>query len=185
MSLKYKKVLIIGATSGIGAAFADKLVENGIFVVAVGRRKENLDNFVAKHGKDKVATAVLDILKLDQIPSFVADISKAHPDIDSILLNSGIQRGFNFAQPSAVELSIMKTESPNVKVIEVSPPAVQTEMHDAKHQPDLSNGHMIGMPVDEFVNELYARLAKGEDQIPIGTAKDMFASFEHTRQEFF
>lgn len=28
----------------------------------------------------------------------------------------------------------------NVKVLEIYPPAVQTELHDAKHQPDLKDG---------------------------------------------
>lgn len=67
MSLPYKKVLLVGATSGIGAALADKLVKHGTFVIAAGRRKQNLDDFIAKHGTDKAATAVVDILKLDSV----------------------------------------------------------------------------------------------------------------------
>lgn len=67
MSLPYQKVLLVGATSGIGAALADKLVENGTFVIAAGRRKENLDKFVAKHGASKAAAAVVDILKLESV----------------------------------------------------------------------------------------------------------------------
>jgi short-subunit dehydrogenase involved in D-alanine esterification of teichoic acids len=41
-----------------------------------------------------------------------------------------------------------------VKVIEVFPPAVQTELHDEKHQPDIQNGGSIGMPLDEFMDEV-------------------------------
>lgn len=67
MNLPYNKVLLVGATSGIGAALAEKLVENGIFVIAAGRRKENLDKFVAKHGTHKAAGVPLDILKLDSV----------------------------------------------------------------------------------------------------------------------
>jgi NADP-dependent 3-hydroxy acid dehydrogenase YdfG len=54
MSFKYNKVLVIGATSGIGYASAERLVQEGKKVIVVGRRKENLDAFVDKHGKDKV-----------------------------------------------------------------------------------------------------------------------------------
>ena len=38
----------------------------------------------------------------------------------------------------------------NIKVIEVYPPAVQTELHDERHQPDIKNGRDIGMPLDDF-----------------------------------
>lgn len=41
-----------------------------------------------------------------------------------------------------------------IRVIEIYPPAVQTELHDEKHQPDIKNGHLLGMPLDEFTNEV-------------------------------
>lgn len=73
----------------------------------------------------------------------------------------------------------------NVKVLEIYPPAVQTELHDAKHQPDLKDGHLIGMPLREFVDEVWDRLAQGEDQIPVGSARDIFNAFEVKRQELY
>lgn len=38
----------------------------------------------------------------------------------------------------------------NINVVEVYPPAVQTELHDERHQPDIKNGRSMGMPLDEF-----------------------------------
>lgn len=73
----------------------------------------------------------------------------------------------------------------NVKVLEIYPPAVQTELHDTKHQPDLKDGHLIGMPLQEFVDEVWTRLSNGEDQIPVGSAKDIFEAFEVKRQELY
>lgn len=67
MPFAYKKVLIIGATSGIGEALATKLVENGTQVIISGRRKDNLDAFTQRHGSDKVKSKVFDIMKLDQV----------------------------------------------------------------------------------------------------------------------
>lgn len=67
MPFPYKKVLIIGATSGIGKALATKLVENGTQVIISGRRKENLDAFVQQHGSDKVMTKVFDITRLEKV----------------------------------------------------------------------------------------------------------------------
>ncbi|PYI34477.1 putative short-chain dehydrogenase/oxidoreductase [Aspergillus indologenus CBS 114.80] len=253
MSFPYQKVLVIGATSGIGKSLATKLVENGIRVVVAGRRKENLDAFVAQHGSDKVDSAVFDVMQLEKIPEFAASITTAHPDLDCVFVNSGIQRPFDFARPETVDLDIFDQElitnytsavrltkaflphlqqqprqtalvyttsqmalvpmmrCPNygaskaalhhfilalrtqlreaahgdVRVLEIYPPAVQTELHDAKHQPDLKDGHLIGMPLQEFVDEVWARLAKGEDQIPVGSAADIFQAFEVKRQELY
>ena len=61
----------LGSTSGIGLAIAEKLVENGSHVIAVGRRKENLESFVSKHGKDRASSIQFDITDLSSIPSFV------------------------------------------------------------------------------------------------------------------
>ena len=71
MPFQYKKVLVIGATSGIGKALASRLVQEGISVVVVGRRKENLETFVHEHGKDNASAVPFDITELDKIPNFV------------------------------------------------------------------------------------------------------------------
>lgn len=67
MAFPYKTVLMVGCTSGIGLALAERMIENGIFVVGVGRRKERLDAFVSKHGADKVAASQFDITNLNGI----------------------------------------------------------------------------------------------------------------------
>lgn len=72
MSFPYKHVLLIGATSGIGQAMADKLLEANIQVTAVGRRQERLDAWVQKHGQNAHGLA-FDISKLDAIPQFVTE----------------------------------------------------------------------------------------------------------------
>lgn len=70
MPFPHKKVLITGATSGIGRALAERMIENGIFVIAVGRRAERLDELVKAHGPDKIATDVFDVSDLDAIPAW-------------------------------------------------------------------------------------------------------------------
>lgn len=71
MPFQYKRVLIIGATSGIGKALASRIVQEGSSVIVVGRRKENLEAFVHEHGKDKASAVPFDITELDKIPNFV------------------------------------------------------------------------------------------------------------------
>lgn len=204
---------------GIGKALAERFLENGAYVIASGRRRENLEQLVHKYGPDKVSAVPFDITDLDGIPNFAKNITTAHDDLDCVFLNSGIQRGFDFSKPESVDLDVInqefitnylsylaltkaflpflqakKTESslvyttsglalvpiprcPNycaskaalhhfilclrrqlqdskVKVIEIFPPAVQTELHDEKHQPDIKNGGSMGMPLDEFTKEV-------------------------------
>ncbi|KAI4762046.1 NAD(P)-binding protein [Aureobasidium sp. EXF-3400] len=234
MPFNYNKVLVLGATSGIGWALASKLVENGTSVIVTGRRQEKLDEFVSQHGKDKAEAVQFDITQLDKIPKFVKDIMESHPDIDSVFLNSGIQRGFDFSKPESIDLSSVSEEmntnyisyihlvtafTPylqkqskqtsfifttsglalvpmircpnycaskaalhhfilvlreqlkngpgNIQVIEIFPPAVQTELHDEKHQPDIKNGSQIGMPLKDFTEATWAGLEAGKDQIPV------------------
>ena len=67
MSFPYKKVLIIGATSGIGKTLADKVVQNGSKLIAAGRRNENLQELLQRHGSDKVSTKTFDVMQLEQV----------------------------------------------------------------------------------------------------------------------
>lgn len=71
MSSPYKHVLLIGATSGIGAALADKFVLEGAKVIAVGRRQDRLDAFVQKHGADKASGVKYDVTDRAGLSDFV------------------------------------------------------------------------------------------------------------------
>ncbi|MCJ1250721.1 hypothetical protein MMC30_007949 [Trapelia coarctata] len=251
MPFQYKRILLIGATSGIGEALGDRFVQEGSSVIAVGRRKEKLEEFVHRHGKDKASAVPFDITELDKIPNFVTNITSTYPDLDCIIMNSGIQRGLDFSKPESVDLALVEEEfktnylsylaltkgflpflqkkkeessivyttsglaliplvrcanycaskaalhhfilclreqlksSPQIKVVELFPPAVQTELHDEKHQPDIQNGRSIGMPLDQFTEEAYAGLAAGKDQVAVGTVALGFEAFEWKRQEAF
>jgi short-subunit dehydrogenase involved in D-alanine esterification of teichoic acids len=72
----------------------------------------------------------------------------------------------------------------NVKVIEVLPPAVQTELHDEKHQPDIKNGGSIGMPLNEFTDECWKGLVDGDEAIPVGRTKGQW-KWEEERGQMF
>jgi short-subunit dehydrogenase involved in D-alanine esterification of teichoic acids len=53
----------------------------------------------------------------------------------------------------------------NVNIVEISPPVVQTELHDYNGP----GGRKMGMPADEFIDAAYKGLVAGSDQIVIGT----------------
>lgn len=70
MPFPYNTVLITGASSGIGQALAERMIDAGVFVIAVGRRRDRLDALVAKHGSDKVAAEVFDVADIEAIPEW-------------------------------------------------------------------------------------------------------------------
>lgn len=252
----YKKVLVLGATSGIGEGLASRFIQENRSVIVVGRRKENLESFVQTHGRDKASLITFDITQLDKIPSFVQQVTQDHPDLDCVILNSGIQRSADWSKPESVDLGMhelefttnyvaylhltkaflpflqekqkekpvslafttsglalvpmarcsnycaskaalhhwiltlrvaLADEYKNIRVIEILPPAVQTELHDKKHQPEIENGRSIGMPLDEFVEETWKGLSEGKEQIPVGMAANGYKEdgFETKRQQAF
>lgn len=71
---------------GIGLALAEKYAETGTHVIAVGRRKENLEELAIKY-KESISIKVFDIASLDQIPKFVDEVTSEHPDLECIFLN--------------------------------------------------------------------------------------------------
>ncbi|XXH01950.1 hypothetical protein Hte_008313 [Hypoxylon texense] len=74
----------------------------------------------------------------------------------------------------------------NLKVVESFPPAVRTELHDTKHQPDLVNGGEIGMPLDAYTEAMYAGLVRGDDQFAVGHAEEWVTKgFEAERTRIF
>ncbi|KAL9086373.1 MAG: hypothetical protein Q9165_007159 [Trypethelium subeluteriae] len=110
MPFQYKTVLLVGATSGIGAAMADRLIREGSNVIAVGRRQDRLDAFVQKHGQDKASSAVFDISDRTSIDGFVDDITKKHPNLDCVFLNAGTQNRYDLGQPAKVDLGQFHNE---------------------------------------------------------------------------
>lgn len=73
MPFQYKTILMVGATSGIGLAMSERLVQEGSKVVAVGRREDKLDAFVSRHGKDRAAAIKFDIGDSAGIDDFVSE----------------------------------------------------------------------------------------------------------------
>ncbi len=124
MTSPYKCVLLVGATSGIGASMADKLIEEGAHVVAVGRRQHRLDAFVEKHGTSKASSIAYDITDEAKSYDFVAryvfaslqdvltvnSVVQKHPDLDCVFLNAGFQRPHTLSKPDELDLAAFHNE---------------------------------------------------------------------------
>ncbi|KAI1480492.1 NAD(P)-binding protein [Daldinia eschscholtzii] len=255
MSFPYKTVLLVGATAGIGLALAERMIENGIFVIGVGRRKERLDAFVAKHGSDKAAGSQFDITEFDKIEAWAKDITTKYPDIDAVILNSGIQRTLDFTKPKEIDLPRTMQElgtnytsylylityllphlqarapkpaalvavtsglalvplprcgnycatkaalhsllwsiraqlshddsSKHIRVIEILPPAVKTELHSQQAELVAIGQGDIGIPVEQFTDEAWEGLVRGDEEIPVGQIKERFEAIEGPKRAPF
>lgn len=77
------------------------------------------------------------------------------------------------------------TATSHIKVIEIVPPAVQTELHSL--QPDLvaAGQGSIGMPLKDFLEEAWAGLERGDDEIFIGAIRERFARVEDGKRTAF
>ena len=132
MPFQYKNTLVIGATSGIGAAMADRLIQEGSKVIAVGRRQDRLDDFVDKHGSEKASAVKFDITNRQNMDGFVKElvnpdpvplgcyttkiltnifsITNTYPDLDCVFLNAGVQSQINLAEPAKFNSSAFHSE---------------------------------------------------------------------------
>ena len=91
VDLKGKRILVTGASSGIGEAGAEKLARAGAKVVVVARRQELLDAVAARitaAGGDARAIAC-DLSDLDAIDDLVATLERDLGGIDILINNAG------------------------------------------------------------------------------------------------
>ncbi|OCB10915.1 short-chain dehydrogenase [Mycobacterium vulneris] len=86
-----KRILLTGASSGIGEAAAEKFAAKGATVVAVARRQELLDDLVGRitaKGGDARAIAV-DLSDMDAIDELVATVERDLGGVDILINNAG------------------------------------------------------------------------------------------------
>ncbi len=87
MSSLDKKVIIVGATSGIGKELAKHYVQNGWLVGITGRRKEFLQE-IEKEYTDRITTESFDVRGSDNITHIKSLIEKLG-GLDLLVYNSG------------------------------------------------------------------------------------------------
>ena len=80
-------VVVTGASSGIGAAAAVELAEQGATVVPVARDSERLSKIAARVGGDPLSA---DFASLEQVRRLARDLLERHPRIDVLVNNAGL-----------------------------------------------------------------------------------------------
>jgi len=90
-SLKNKKIIITGASGGIGSSIVEKLYENGANILATGTRIEKLEELKTKFKNIKILT--FDISQHDKVEEFINNATEElGGSLDCIINNAGITK---------------------------------------------------------------------------------------------
>ena len=88
MKLENKKVLITGATGGIGNSLVEKFLNYGANIIASGTNENKLNNLKNKFPKIQIERFMLD--EHDAIESFIDKVEKNLEGLDIVINNAGI-----------------------------------------------------------------------------------------------
>lgn len=88
MDTRNDTILITGGGSGIGKAMAEALHARGARVIIAGRRRDVLDAVAAAN--PGMAVETLDVADPDDVKTFAARVTAAHPDLNVVINNAGI-----------------------------------------------------------------------------------------------
>ncbi|HEY9305810.1 MAG TPA: SDR family oxidoreductase [Mycobacterium sp.] len=92
-----QKILITGASSGLGAGMARAFAAKGRDLALCARRTDRLDELKAElsqqHPGIKIAVAALDVNDHEAVPKVFAELSDELGGIDRIVVNAGIGKG--------------------------------------------------------------------------------------------
>ncbi len=95
-------VMVTGATSGFGAAIARRFAEGGSGVIALGRRRERLEQLQAAYGKERVHVLCVDVADRRAVHEAMAALPAAVADIDCLVNNAGLALGLGSAHESSL-----------------------------------------------------------------------------------
>ena len=86
--LENNKIIVTGASGGIGNSIVEKLIENGANILASGTRVEKLEELKNKLKNIKILK--FDISQNDKIEEFIENASNLLGGLDCVINNAGI-----------------------------------------------------------------------------------------------
>lgn len=232
MTLDFNTAVITGGAGGLGRAMAEWLQKEGKKVILVGRTESKLQ--AASAELHDAPYYILDTGDTKAIPAFAQQVVSAHPDVDCLINNAGVQRPLDFSafdlaaadqeidtnirgpmhlgvaflphfksKPRAVIVNVssvlgfvpfsivnpvycgskawvhfhtlnmrsqLKTAAPNITVLEIAPPAVGTDLHREREDPDdnKKDKNSTSLTVEEFMDDIVPQWKEGKTFITAG-----------------
>jgi len=104
--MKWSRAIVIGASSGVGRALAERLVTSGAKVAVVARRFELLEDFKARH-TERIFPYQHDVCNVEEVPALFAEITKHLGGLDLVIYASGVMPEvgpdeYNFAKDNQI-----------------------------------------------------------------------------------
>ena len=104
--MNWNRALVIGASSGIGRALAERLVTSGAKVAVVARRFDALEDFKARH-TERIFPYQHDVCHVEEVPELFARICHDLGGLDLVIYASGVMpevgpSEFNFEKDDQV-----------------------------------------------------------------------------------
>ncbi|SFM14973.1 SDR family NAD(P)-dependent oxidoreductase [Salibacterium qingdaonense] len=84
------KILVTGATDGIGMETARMLTEEGHEVLLHGRSEEKLANAAREIGNENAGKYVVDLSQMADVRSFAEAVKEKHEHLDVLINNAGV-----------------------------------------------------------------------------------------------
>ncbi len=100
MKASGNKILITGATSGIGLTLAERFLARGNAVIGVGRRTETLDPLREKY--PNLFPFPCDLGSAHGPDDLVLHVKHQHPDLNVLINNAAIQHNYHFLEETDI-----------------------------------------------------------------------------------
>jgi len=115
--LSGKVALVTGASSGIGLATCERLVELGARVAMIARTRATLEREAARLGTARAAAFPLDVGELSQLAALPARVVEKFGRLDIVVNNAGLNHRGPVARWSPLELSDIITVNLNAPIV--------------------------------------------------------------------